>query len=81
MLMIYYAVKHAAEVCNYFPIKLDNGEWTTPFTLAHKVKPDLRVLFKLFSVAAVCHEHHGDIHLGKFESQSIPMIAVGWCPN
>jgi hypothetical protein len=40
----YYAVKRAAEVCNYFPIKLDNGKWTTPFTLAHKIKPDLRVL-------------------------------------
>jgi hypothetical protein len=45
------------------------------------VKPDLRVLFKLFSVAAVCHERHGNISLGKFESQSIPMIAVGRCTN
>jgi hypothetical protein len=51
----FYVAKHAAEVCNYFPIKLDNGEWTTPLTLAHKIKPDLRVLFKLFSVAAVHH--------------------------
>jgi hypothetical protein len=72
-----YAVKCAAKICNYFPIKFDNGEWTTPFTLAHKVKPDLRVLFKLFGVAAVCRERHGDISLEKFESQSIPMIAVG----
>jgi hypothetical protein len=32
-------------------------------------------------VAAVCCEHHGDISLGKFESQSIPMIAVGRCTN
>jgi hypothetical protein len=77
----YFAVKRAAEICNYFPIKVDNGEWTTPFMLAHKVKPDLRVLFKLFSVAAVRRERHGDVSLGKFESQSIPMIAVGRCSN
>jgi hypothetical protein len=43
----FYEVKRAAEVCNYFPIKLEHGEWTTQFTLAHKIKPDLRVLFKI----------------------------------
>ena len=49
----FFAVKRAAKICNYFPIKLDCGTWTTPLKLAHNVKPDLRVLFKLFSVAAV----------------------------
>ncbi len=39
------------------------------------------MLFKLFSVAAVHREHHGDLHIGKFEAQSLPMIAVGRCPN
>ncbi len=39
------------------------------------------MLFKLFSVAAIRRERHGDVHLGKFEAQSIPMIAVGRCPN
>jgi hypothetical protein len=77
----FYAVKRAAEICNYFPTKLDLTSWTTPFELAHGIKPDLRVLFKLFSVAAVRRECHGDNSLGKFESQSIPMIAVGRCPN
>jgi hypothetical protein len=77
----FYAVKRAAEVCNYFPLKLDSGDWTTPFELAHQIKPDLRVPFKLFSVAAVCRERHGYLHLGKFESQSLPMIAIGRCPN
>jgi hypothetical protein len=71
----------AVEVCNYFPLKLDSGNWTTPFELAHRVNPDFCVLFKLFSVATVCHECHGDLHLGKFEAQSLPMIAVGRCPN
>jgi hypothetical protein len=49
----YYAVKHAAEVCNYFPIKLEDGSWSTPLELAHGVKLDLRVLFKVFGLAAV----------------------------
>jgi hypothetical protein len=31
----FYAVKRAAEVCNYSPLKLDNNIWTTPFELAH----------------------------------------------
>jgi len=77
----FYAVKRAAEICNYFPIKFEQTSWTTPFELAHQVKPDLRVLFKLFGVAAVRRERHGDNTLGKFECQSIPMIAIGRCPN
>jgi len=77
----FYAVKRAAEVCNYFPMKITNTNWTTPLELAHGIKPDLRVLFKLFSLAAVRRERIGDSKLGKFESQSTPMIAIGRCPN
>ena len=74
-------MKRAAEVCDYFPIQLEDNSWTTPLTLAHDVKPDLRVLFKMFGLAAVRCEHSGDSRLNKFESQSLPMIAVGRCPN
>jgi hypothetical protein len=49
----FYAVKRAAKVCNYFPLKLEDGTWTTPLQLAHNTKPDLCVLFRLFSLAAV----------------------------
>jgi len=49
--------------------------------LVHKIKPDLHVLFKLFGVAVVPCERQGDHTLGKFDSQSVPMIAVGRCPN
>jgi hypothetical protein len=49
----FYAVKRAAEVCNYFSLQIDNGQWTTRLELAHKSKPDLRLLFKMFSLAAV----------------------------
>jgi hypothetical protein len=77
----FFAVKRAAEVCNYFPLKLECGTWMTPLQLAHNVKPDLRNLFRLFSVAAVRRQRHGDTTVGKFESQSTLMIAVGCCPN
>jgi hypothetical protein len=55
----FYAVKRATEVCNYFPYKLENGTWSTPLELAHKTKPDLRVLFKMFGLAAVRWERVG----------------------
>jgi len=77
----FYAVRRAAEVCNYFPYQLEDGSFTTSFELVHKTKPDLRVLFKLFSLVAVHRERAGDDRLSKFDSQSLPMIAVGQCPN
>jgi hypothetical protein len=77
----YYAVKRAAKIFNNFPIKLENGTWSTPLELAHETKPDLRVLFQMFGLAAVRRERIGDLTLGKFTSQNIPMIAVGRCPN
>ncbi len=77
----FHAVKRAAEICNHFPYKLEIGQFTTPFELVHKEKPDLRVLFKLFGLAAVRRERVGDSQLSKFDSQSIPMIAIGRCPH
>ena len=77
----FYAVRRASEVCNYFPYRLDDGTVTTPFELAHNEKPDLRVLFKPFSLAAVRRERVGDNSLSKFDSQSVPMICIGRCPN
>jgi hypothetical protein len=55
----YYAVRRAAEVCNYFPYKLEDGNYTTPFELVYKQKPDLRVLFRMFGLAAVRRERIG----------------------
>ncbi len=77
----FYAVKRAVEICNYFPLKLPDHSLITPLELAYGVKPDLRLLFKAFGLAAVHHERGGDTWLGKFDSQSIPIIAVGCCPN
>jgi hypothetical protein len=69
------------KIYNYFPTKLEDGSWSTPLEMAHHVKPDLQVLFKMFGVAAVRQELQGDHTLGKFESQSTPMIAAGRCQN
>jgi hypothetical protein len=77
----HYAVRHAIEVCIFFPYKLEDGTYSTPFELAHRIKPDLRLLFKPFTVAAVHHERIGDDTLSKFMSQSIPMITLGRCTN
>jgi len=77
----FYAVKRAAEVCNYFPLQIENGQWTTPLELAHKSKRDLRLLFKMFSLAALRREHQVDTQLNKFDAQSTPMIVVGRCPT
>jgi len=77
----FYAVRRAAEVCNYFPFQLENGLYSTPFEMAYSVKPDLRLLFKPFSLAAVRRERVGDETLSKFSSQSIPMITLGRCPH
>jgi hypothetical protein len=77
----FHAVKCAVEVCNYFPLRLEDGSFTTPFELAYAKKPDLRVLFKMFGLAAVRRERAGNSSLYKFEAQSTPMIAVGRCPQ
>jgi hypothetical protein len=77
----FYAVRRAAEVCNYLPFQIEGGIYTTPFELAHSVKPDLRLLFNPFNLAAVRRERVGDESLSKFSSQSIPMITLGRCPN
>jgi hypothetical protein len=75
----FYAIRRAVDVCNYFPSTLEDGTFTTPFQLVHKAKPDLRVLFPMFGLAAVCHERVGATSLNKFESQSVFMIAIGRC--
>ncbi len=46
----FYAVHCSVEVCNYFPFKLEDGSYTTPFLLAHHKKSDLRVVFLNISV-------------------------------
>jgi hypothetical protein len=68
----FYAVRRAAEICNYFPLCLEDGTVSTPFELVQRVQPDLRNLFRLFSLAAVRRERINNDSVGKFDSQSFP---------
>jgi hypothetical protein len=56
---------------------LEDGTLSTPFELTHQTKPDLQVLFKPFTLAAIHRERKGDETLQNFESQSLPMITIG----
>jgi hypothetical protein len=42
----YFAVKRAAEVTNYLPVKIDDKQ-LTPLELVYGIKPDLRNLFPM----------------------------------
>jgi hypothetical protein len=53
------------EVCYYFPFKLEDGTYTTPFELAHHLKSDFWLLLKPFCLAAVHRERIGDGTLPK----------------
>ena len=48
----FYAIKRAVEVSNYLPVTL-RGQVTTPFELAHYVKPYIRTLLPMFSIAYI----------------------------
>ena len=45
----FFAIAHAARMMNYIPGKVD-GKLTTSFELVHRVKPNGRTLFPLFSI-------------------------------
>jgi hypothetical protein len=51
------------------------------YAVRSQKKTDLRVLFKPFRLASVRREYIGDDKRNKFVIQSLPMIAIGHCPN
>ena len=71
----WFAVKRATEVSNYFPVTKD-GKLTTPFELVHKTKPNLCLLFPLFSVAYVRKVKDGTTKRNKFSGHSLRTIIV-----
>jgi hypothetical protein len=73
----FWALRHATQVSNYIPCKVD-GELTTPFELVHGVKPDYRVLFRLFSTVYFRVERDGNrTRDGIAEARSKQGIAIG----
>ena len=72
----YFAVRYAVQASNYIPIKTDKkGTLSTPFFLAHNVKPDYRKLLPLFSSAYVKICKAGESNT--FETQTVRAILVG----
>jgi len=67
----FFALKRAAEVSNYLPLKINN-QLTSPHELAYHTKPDIRNIFPLFSVAYITQT---DDHL--YNNQTICTILVG----
>ena len=76
----FFAVRHAAQILNYCPGRRHN-HFTTPFEMAHQTKPDLRILFRLFTIGFFRHVTDSDRSRTQFEAQTITGIAVGRSPD
>jgi hypothetical protein len=50
----YWALRQSVQVLNYIPCTVE-GISTTPHELVYGIKPDLRVLFCMFSTGFFCH--------------------------
>ncbi len=75
----YWAIRHSFQVMDYLPVTV-NGLSTTPFELTYGVKPDYRVLFRLFSTGYFCHEKDGTRKRdGIAEAKTMQGIAIGRC--
>jgi hypothetical protein len=74
----FWALRHATQVSNYIPSCKVNDELTMPFEFVHGVKPDYRVLFRLFSTIYFRVERDGNqARDGIVEAHSKQGIAIG----
>lgn len=75
----YWALRQSTQVLNYIPCTVE-GISTTPHELVYGVKPDLRVLFRMFSTGYFRHLRDG-VHnrSGISDSKSMQGIALGRC--
>jgi hypothetical protein len=75
----YWALRQSVQVMNCMPCTVE-GISTTPHELVYGVKPDLRVLFRMFLVGFFHHLKDGDHHCrGISESKSMQGITLGRC--
>jgi hypothetical protein len=75
----YWALCQSVQVLNYIPCTVE-GISTTPHELVYGVKPDLRILFRMFSVGFFRHLRDGNHHCsGVAESKSMQGITLGRC--
>jgi len=75
----YWALRQSIQVMNCFPCTV-TGISTTPHELVYGIKPDLRILFRLFSTGYLKKNKDGaHHHSGISTSTSIQGIALGRC--
>ena len=72
----YHAIHHACRMMNQIPLKVE-GKLTTPFELVHRVPPDSRTRFPLFSLVYFYKEDDGDKDRENFQAKAMVGIAVG----
>ena len=77
----YFALKMGAQVSNYMPILLENGQWTTPQDQKYGTKPDRHNLVDIFSLGYICINWDGNKQRAISDSQSIMGIYVGNDPK
>jgi hypothetical protein len=75
----YWALCQSVQVINYIPCTVE-GISTTLHELVYSIKPDLRILFRVFSVGFFRHLKDGDHHCSSIsESKSMQGITLGRC--
>jgi len=75
----YWALRHSIQVMNYIPCTV-SGISTTPHELVYGIKPDLRILLRLFSTGYFHKLRDNSVHRsGIGTSTSMQGIALGWC--
>ena len=72
----YFALKMAAQVSNYMPILLENGQWTTPHEQKYGTKPDWRNIVPMYSLGYIRRNRDGNKQRATSDSQSIMGICV-----
>jgi deoxyuridine 5'-triphosphate nucleotidohydrolase len=74
----FHALKYAVHVSNYLPVKLTNGQVSTPHELAHGTSPDYRKLIPIFSVGHTkVNSSTATGNNALVNSQTVPTILIG----
>ena len=78
---LYFALKMTAQVSNYMPILLENGQLTNPHEQKYDTKPNWRNLLPMSSLSYICRNRDVNNQRATADSQSIMGICVGNDPK
>lgn len=73
----FHALKYAVQVSNYLPVKLTNGNVSTPYELAHGTQPDYHKLIPLFVVVYTKVDSTTATQNNKLDSQTVLVVLIG----